>query len=449
MIPLLLLLACAGEPPPPPDPAPGRNDDVFGTAAPEVGSAADQAAVPIVYPQRTPQPVPPGKMKHAVVVVIDTLRDDALARAQTPNIDGLVATGGQRRTAWAASTWTAPSVASMFTGQPVRQHGWDFPFPARMDHAHQTYPPLPDTPLLAEVMRDAGFVTTGLYANQLLGRNLGYGRGFDTWDAGTDPGISLRVEKAVQAWQDDQRHFLYVHLMGPHHPLAPRRISQERWGIERKELGRKGQLALPSLREGKIEESVYWRAYHGVVEDTDFRLSRLMSALRPHMDDTLIIVTSDHGEMLGEANRFGHDGGLWEQLTAVPLVVRNGPTVPEQVGLAALPDIVTKATGVDAEWAVTIKTPPPLVSQREGAVALTLDRRTKAAWDLPDAASPLAWDLKADPYEEQPLAEVPADLLAAHAAWQQAVPERKLQAADAAMDDDTRKALEALGYMGE
>ena len=71
-------------------------------------------------------------------------------------MDALAASGSVGR-AWSGSTWTAPAMVSMFSGLPVRSHGWDFPFPRFMDEARESYPPLPDVPLR---MAASSFVRT-------------------------------------------------------------------------------------------------------------------------------------------------------------------------------------------------------------------------------------------------------------------------------------------------
>ena len=110
--------------------------------------------------------------RHAVLVVIDTLRADEMARASTPHLDSLAASGTVVGRAWSSSTWTVPSVVSLWTGMPPRQHGWDLPS-ARIGQ----YPPLPAAPTIAQVLSKAGFSTTGLYANPYLAQELGFESG--------------------------------------------------------------------------------------------------------------------------------------------------------------------------------------------------------------------------------------------------------------------------------
>ena len=124
--------------------------------------------------------LPPGGARPDVILIsIDTLRADHVGaygydRATTPTLDALAARGQAATLAWSGGTWTVPSVISLFTGAPVRQHGWDGP-----TGQQGRYPKLPALPTLAETFRAAGFTTIGLYANGYLAEELGFDRGFD------------------------------------------------------------------------------------------------------------------------------------------------------------------------------------------------------------------------------------------------------------------------------
>lgn len=406
-----------------------------------------------VHERAAPPPAPalaPGQMRHAVLIVVDTLREDALARARTPRLDGLVALGAQRKAAWAPSTWTAPSVISLMSAMPVRQHGWDFSFPKQMQQKGQVYPPLPSTPLLAEVLGEAGVQAVGLYGNRLLGQGLGYGRGFQRWEWGDDEALIRRAVEEIGGWDPEERHFLYLHLMGPHHPLEPSRASRERWGLKRKDLGPHGSLSIPRKPPGTpgeaLESSVYYRAYHAVIEDTDARLGRVLDALRPHMDQTALVLTSDHGELLGEHGAMGHAAGLYEPLTRVPMLAWNCPPLAELPRLEQVPGLLTEALGVAHRWPDADRGGPPWVSQREGALAVSPDGRLKGIWGA-EGGAPTAFDLRADPSETSPLAEPPPELRAAHQAFLGAVPAGQLHAAEGELSAAMRQALEELGYL--
>ena len=130
-------------------------------------------------PPTTPADAP---AKDVVLIVIDTLRADALGPANTPTLDALAARGEAAAVAWSGGTWTVPSVISLFTGAPVRQHGWDGP-----TGQQGRYPKLPALPTLAETFRAAGFTTIGLYANVRR-------RGVVWAPAG---GVKVRLSKAI------------------------------------------------------------------------------------------------------------------------------------------------------------------------------------------------------------------------------------------------------------
>lgn len=424
------------------EPDPASVEQVQGPGDPSKGPEGEEPSVASI------PALPRGVQRHAVVVVIDTLRHDALQRARTPVIDALEAGGAQRTWAWAPSTWTAPSIVSLFSGMPVRQHGWDFPFPVRMEMADKSYAPLPSTPLLAEVMREAGFRTTGLYANRMLGQGLGYDRGFDRWELDSDEALVQKAIEEIGRWQPGERHFLYLHLMGPHQPLQPGVRSLANWGLTKKDLGKKGKMSIPDSFSGdSIETSVYYRAYHAAIEDTDEQLGHVMRALRPLLEQTVLVITSDHGELLGEHGKMGHTRGLQEPLTRVPFLAWNAPQLPVLVPGEILPAVVTAATGLDHVWPTGLRTAGPLASQREGDLALTPDGRWKAVWDRRQPVDGLAFDLESDPGEHQPTTPLPVELAGLRASWEASVPAGSVEMQEGGMSEEMLQALEELGYL--
>jgi hypothetical protein len=394
---------------------------------------------------------PPSPKRHAVLIVIDTLRADAVELAPTPHLDALAA-GGQVRRAWSGGTWTAPSMVSMFTGLPVRAHGWDFPFPRFMDEHRESYPPVPDHPTLGQVLDEAGFRNDGIVANAFLRQGLGFERGFDSWTRSGDRGVVSQVEKLVREWDDDERHFLYVHFLGPHHPLRPTRRAAKEQRVRASLKNIRGVYSLWDAKGGRsVESRNYRRAYKAVVQDSDRRVGAVLDALGSYRDDAAIIVTSDHGEMLGEHDQWGHEHFVWEQITQVPFIAEGLGPLPDTVNTTAVPGLITSALGVPHDWPDAGLQTAPIVSQRQGKVAMTVDGRMKGIWDpesFPDGGF-AAFDLKADPYEESPLDEAPAELVAAHADWQARVPLVQLRASDVGMSGDVLGMLEQLGYMGD
>jgi hypothetical protein len=166
---------------------------------------------------------------------------------------------------------------------------------------------------------------------------------------------------------------------------------------------RKQGLSLKSLKpEDSYGIANYGRAYHAVIEDTDVRLGQILRALDPILKDSVLVLTSDHGEMLGEHDQLGHQAWVYEPLTQVPFIAVGAPELPEIVNNAVMPDVLTKSLMIEAEWNISLDDKRPLVSQREGKVALSDDGRFKGIWD----AELQVFDLLNDAGENHPLPDM-------------------------------------------
>ena len=421
-----MMLACGGDPRLPEKTAP--------EPPPEAPEALPEAPVADLA----------GPPKHALVLVIDTLRADALAEADTPVLDALAAHGDQAARAWSGGTWTVPSVVTLFTGMPVREHGWDLPS-ARMGK----YPRIPEVPTLATVLQDAGFVTTGLYANPYLSQDIGFKRGWDTWRRTGDKVIVKQLTKEIERWEEGQRHFLYVHVLGPHSPLRPSAESRAKHGVADSWIDEKIGFEVGVCKRNREDDarSQYRAAYQAVVEETDALVGEILATLGDHAKDTAILVTSDHGELLGEHGICGHGRHVWEQLTHVPMISR-GIELPDKVGGANVAALITDALGVPHTWPTSASETLPLVSQREGQLALSSDGRHKAIWDAEGAVS--VFDLRADPTEASPLRDPDTE---AHLVEQRERWEARHGASTAELEGEVTLApevveeLKALGYV--
>ncbi len=384
-----------------------------------------------------------------MVIVIDTLRADALLEADTPAIDGLAGLGQRAEHAWSAGTWTVPGVAGLLTGSTVRGHGWDLGT-GRLGK----YPRLPDAPMLAQVLSEQGFSTTGLYSNGYLAEELGFDRGFDEWRRVSDKVLVKEFRKTLaKRWAADPegRHFAYLHFLGPHSPVSPSAEQRDKYGVEAHwfegkrdaiEIGAAKRNSQPGVRVA------YKGAYKGVIEDTDARVGELLEALEPWLEDTLVVLTSDHGELLGEHNIVGHGYWVYEGLTSVPYVVYNAQApLPPMLSTAATAQLVCDELGIQRSWPVTLDT-MPVVSQREGKLAMTLDGRHKAIWDpTPRGGGPFSvFDLQADPLEQAPLAD-DHGLAQARLDWEAGLPEAEQLTELVQLSEETFRQLEELGYL--
>jgi membrane-anchored protein YejM (alkaline phosphatase superfamily) len=416
---LFALLACGGTP---------TDDEV---------SAAFSSEIGIQAPRESNQ-------SHLLLILIDTLRADSLEKASTPNIDLLSDSGTSAQHAWSAGTWTMPSMLSLFTGMSVRRHGWDEPS-GRIGH----YPILAQYPTLPEVLQEAGFETTAFYANPYLSEDLGTERGFDTYQRSADSRIPKQFEEHVRDSWGEGRHFAYLHLLGPHSPLRPSEAARRRWAVDKKWLNDKrgfGIGAAKRNREKGVREA-YRAAYHAVIEDTDQRVGEIVQGLGQHRDNTWIVLTSDHGELLGEHNLVGHGSHVYQALTHVPFVVvpprgQDPIDLPKNLANTVLPDLACRLLELHCEWPSKLSAPLPMVSQREGQVALSPDGTQKATW----TPTPQQYNLANDPGEQSPMPLSPA-LAQAHANWLAQTPQGQPSTVQIEIDSEAAERLQALGYV--
>jgi choline-sulfatase len=265
----------------------------------------------------------PAVARHLVLVTIDTLRADRLGcygskDVATPNLDRVAREGAIVPEAAAHVPLTRPSHVSLFTGLFPSAHGIrDNVSPALV----------PEVPTLASILKGAGFRTGGFVSSIVLSRQSGLDRGFDLYsdrfEADTDDArflntIQKRGDETLGdalAWLDQvpagERLFLWLHLYDPHDPYTPPEPYASRYG---------------------------GRPYDGEVAWSDELVGRLAAALerRRIKDDTLVVVTSDHGEGLGEHGENLHGFFVYQSTLHVPLIVR-GPGIPAggRLGVAA------------------------------------------------------------------------------------------------------------------
>jgi arylsulfatase len=321
-------------------------------SGPEASSRFDQRGVLF-------QPLAHGRRASAkpdiVLISIDTLRADVLgaygdARGLTPFLDSLAAQGVLFERAYASSSWTVPTVASMVTGLYAHQHGVDRG--AFQSSGVHSQPPLPEElVVLPERLRGLGYRTLGVTTNAHLGGELGYHQGFDSYvNAGFED--AAFIDATVRDWapmiaKGDQPVFLWMHYFDPHDPytrrepyfseLEARTLSgadlaapREARGERAKELSKMLGKALKDDigRFGDPEELMLLQNLYGAeVRYTDEWLRRTLNMLELS-SDTLIIVTADHGEEFMDHAGLGHRRSLHNELVQVPFIVVRAGDVP-------------------------------------------------------------------------------------------------------------------------
>jgi arylsulfatase A-like enzyme len=288
---------------------------------------------------RHPAPPPP---PNVLLVVVDTLRADRLGcygnhDGLTPFLDSLAARGHLFRRAYAASSWTNPSVASLMTSRYQSQHGV-IAFNSVLSDDEVT---------VAEALHAAGYTTGGFSANGLIGPLLGYGQGFDVYrahwvqpdedrprylwmPARADVINAEAVAWIERLWQHGPPAMpvlLYVQYMEPHTPYAPPEAFLDRalHGRPRPDLDDLNGLAFVGHLEDVPDDTLadIRAVYDAEVMAVDAAIRDLFAALaaRGFLDRALVVVTADHGEELKDHGLMGHDKTLYEEVIHVPLIV--------------------------------------------------------------------------------------------------------------------------------
>ena len=317
------------------------------------------------------------KRPHILIISIDSLRADHLStygykRETSPYLDLFASEGTVFENAFSAANWTGASLASILTGLYPTVHGY----------TNRRYYLDPSVPSLPVILKEHGYHTLCFSNNMYLSDKTGLSRGFsefyyqgkrwtDSNDQSHEPrenpfikkikdAVPMRTktllkdlrdslnekkalkrddgaygtEKAIFAWLNQydfgKPFFTYIHYQEPHSIYFPPRPYRKRffsgnWLEESKyiEFDHMGFFA------GRVEfthEQVehYQELYDGEIAYLDWRMGRLFDFLRHKklLDDTLIIVTADHGEMMGENGYFWHAFCLYNPLIRVPFVAR-------------------------------------------------------------------------------------------------------------------------------
>lgn len=283
-----------------------------------------------------------------VLIVIDCLRADHLScygyhRSTTPTIDAMARCGTVWENAYAASSWTKPSVTSMFTGVYPSQHGVFRGIKRSRGGAEVTTDVLPSTQTtLAERFARAGWRCGAFINNAQLGEYTGLNRGFDAYVP--NAGKADRLLALFTDWLDadpDRPFFAYLHLLEAHWPYKPRRRHMAMFGGDRdtnffkdhsaRDFGRLRRSIRRKEAELSDDQLVQMiQMYDGAIRRLDGKVKLVLAELRQRgiEDETAVFVTADHGEEFLDHQQIGHGQSLYEELIHVPLV----GVIPEAAG---------------------------------------------------------------------------------------------------------------------
>ncbi len=282
-----------------------------------------------------------------VVVVVDTLRADRLsaerrlsadggARRTTPNLDALAARGQRYTRAYAHSSWTLPSMASLLTGALPSRHGLHLADAA----GHFGALPAHLRTLPADLAR-RGYRTAAVVNNTFLAPAHGLDRGFVHYDyQGASNQQLRRAPETVAAgltWLGEETTpaFLMLHLMDPHLDYDPPASARGRWSGEPPPsvADRPPGEVFEEVRTGRLVATAAARRhltdlYDEEVWAVDAALGQLVAGLGERWARTVLVVTADHGEELWDHGGFEHGHSLLGEVTRVPLVVAGGGVAP-------------------------------------------------------------------------------------------------------------------------
>lgn len=343
--------------------------------------------------------------------------------------------------------------------------------------------------LVSETLRAAGFTTFGASSNPHVGRINGFDQGWDKFESPEDwePQSSADVNRRFFDWRESHRdgapYFALLWYIDPHTPFQWDAAAADWAGLDPGQSFRHR----PEPKDASASQSVRMHArwhYDAAVRSVDNSLAQLVEFLktRGDYDDALLLFTSDHGESLWEHGRFGHNYGLYESLTHVPLAIRlpsplRFPQTPAPGGrigtIASSVDLLPTTLaflGIAADASHQGRSLLPDI-EGGGPGAAYLEQRLdrygpyriygireddhKYIWveKLEDADVPYAllFDVAADPAEQRNLAESKPELAAR---LHERIVERRsryeavaLEPGKAAHDARLRRLLEQLGYV--
>ncbi|MEN8164225.1 MAG: sulfatase [Acidobacteriota bacterium] len=344
------------------------------------------------------EPSPP---PNIVLVVIDALRADHLShygyhRDTAGAIDDFVASSTRFADCSSQAPWTNPSVASLFTGLNTARH--------RTNTFGAALPT--DFTTLAESLQSNGWTTAAVSFNPGVRSELDFDQGFETYDeflgkATAYPHMEEMVSR-VATWLDEQPQqpfFLYLQPMNVH---GPYRVPKEaRSNVLGRPPGREfryyGDLMNGILRKGKFEsrdqvpgpylESLIDKYDTAIRYSTD-QLGELFAVLSRHQlyEDTLIIVTADHGEELFDHGGFSHGWSLHRESLHVPLFIKlpgqsDGGVVEAPVELIDLYPTILEAAGILTDLDLDGRSLVPLIlGKADPESDQEPERLTQTAW---------------------------------------------------------------------
>lgn len=424
--------------------------------------------------------------QNVLIVLVDTLRADKLSpydpesRVRTPGLLSFVEDATTFDHAHTQENWTKPSVATLLSSLMPWEH---------TATQHESRVPQ-SVQLLPEVLEDAGYYTGSFIANGYVSDRFGFDQGWATYRNYIREGRRTPVQYVaadVLNWLDERPSekpfFLYVHTIDPHVPYRPPREFLELYGDPdyrgpvnfRRDATLLENIKLGRVRLRERDRQHLVALYDGEISYHDVHFRAILDGLerRGLSENTMVVVTSDHGEELFDHGSVGHGHSVYEELLHIPLFVRlpGQPTlrrVNTPVGLVDIMPTILEALGIDAPAELSGRSFLRALQGRgqqrhRGTISAFMENwrtYTVGTWKLiqrPGNRSRL-YDLATDPREQHDIAAERPDMVhwlrgelglrMAETQAQRPQRRRRHRAQSTEIDEETAAQLRALGYLG-
>ena len=273
---------------------------------------------------------------HVILITVESVRTDHMAsfggeRITCPNLDALAREGVAYDDAHTVTSWTLPAHASLFTGLYPAVHQTTGP-ESRLHDSYTT---------LAEILSEDGYQCAGIVSGPYLQKQHNLHQGFEYYDESpsevdqerahgdiTNPEMAAALDDLVKNKRDSDRPlFLFAYFWDPHYdyiPPAPYNAmfitpTCESIDVTGYEASR---TVHPDISEGQLEYVI--SQYDGELRCTDHYLGKFFALLKEKnlWDNSVIVVTSDHGEEFFDHGKKGHKNNLYAETIHVPLIVK-------------------------------------------------------------------------------------------------------------------------------
>lgn len=428
------------------------------------------------------------KARNLIMVVMDTTRADQFETftpgngIHTPKFDAFSKEATAFTRAYNSSNWTKPSVLSMFSGL----------YPA----THTATKPESNVPegieLISEHLQKQGIRTQGFTSNPVVSEKFGFERGWDDFEVFyKEEASGESMYKRASKWTEengDKPFFLYVQTIDPHTTYA---VPREYWGryYKKKYSGQIGesfkrdeQKKINDKEMKLTSDDVAWiqALYHGEISYQDEHVGYFLDQLKAQgrLEDTIVVVTNDHGEEIHDHGSFGHGWTLYEEMIRAPLLIHYPALFPK----ATIVDDITEHVDLAPTLVEALGLPPmkgtegtsflPTLHgsvEQEPRYAISISDNGKRSihignWKL-EITKKKGWkqlfeitSADAEKRDRRSDAELAGRLCEVYMGEGMATPSKlhrksgvgggtRFKAQDANMSAETRKQMEALGYL--